>query len=619
VGSREITFAAMAASVAIIAIFLPVAFMKGVIGKFFLQFGITISVAVAFSLLEALTITPMRCARFVDSGERTTFIGRGIEALINLITRFYTRTLQWSLKLYGLVLIIAKLIMVFSLYSVKWINKEFSPAQDQSIFLVRVTTPIGSSLEYTDGKMKAAEDYFKSQKDVLQYYSATGGFGSSNETNTGMFFITLQPFEKRTVDPEKHRALTQLEIMGKTRAALKKIPDLKPIIQDLSMRGFTASRGFPIEFTVLGPDWDELYRQSKDLMEIMEKSGMMVDIDTNYLLGMPEVQITPNRTNAALHGVSVANIGETVKALVGGVLVGKYSKNGHRSDIRLQLPKEDVQVGQIKGLMVGNNRGSLIPLSQVVDIVTKPTLQQINRVNRERAISIYANLKPGASQQNAIEFLQKSAQASLTPGYRIEFSGSAQTFKESFESLIFALIMGLIVSYMVLGSQFNSFIDPVTVLMALPFSVSGAFVALLISHQSLNIYSMIGLILLMGIVKKNSILLVDFTNQIRDHEKRTVREALIRACPQRLRPILMTSIATIAGAVPAALAIGPGAETRVPMAIAVIGGVLVSTLLTLYVVPCAYLVFARLQKREHNMEETQKAFELAAQPRPVMT
>jgi HAE1 family hydrophobic/amphiphilic exporter-1 len=239
-----------------------------------------------------------------------------------------------------------------------------------------------------------------------------------------------------------------------------------------------------------------------------------------------------------------------------------------------------------------------------VRLVQRPAVQAISRINRERSITIFANVTKGQSQQHALDEAARIGKEVLPDGYHIALSGSSQTFKESFQSLIFALVLGLLVAYMVLASQFNSFIHPFTVLMALPFSASGAFIALLLAGQSMNIYSMIGLILLMGIVKKNSILLVDFTNQVREEKKLGVREALLEACPIRLRPILMTSMATIVGAVPAAIGIGPGAESRIPMAVAVIGGVLLSTLLTLYVVPCVYHVLSRVERRSARAEAT---------------
>ena len=241
------------------------------------------------------------------------------------------------------------------------------------------------------------------------------------------------------------------------------------------------------------------------------------------------------------------------------------------------------------------NSGEVVKLSELVDLVEKPALQTISRLNRARAITVYANLAPGHSQQDVLKAVEKLGLKELPPGYFLKLTGSAQSFKESFQSLLYAMLLGLLVSYMVLASQFNSFIHPVSVLVALPFSFSGAFAALLIFHQSINIYSLIGFILLMGIVKKNSILLVDFTNQCRD-EGSDVKASLLKACPVRLRPIIMTSMATVAGALPEALSLGPGAETTIPMAVAIIGGVIASTVLTLFVVPCAYSLLTRLER-----------------------
>jgi len=259
------------------------------------------------------------------------------------------------------------------------------------------------------------------------------------------------------------------------------------------------------------------------------------------------------------------------------------------------LPGQRSEANDIQRLWVWNNHGELVQLKEVVTITERPALLAVTRKDRERAISLFANVAPGQSQAAALAEVERIAKEVLPDGYRIIFSGSAATFHESFQSLLFALWLGILVAYMVLASQFNSYLHPVAVLLALPFSVSGALMALWVGRQSLNVYSLIGLVLLMGIVKKNSILLVEFTNQLRA-EGFGLGDALRRACPIRLRPILMTSISTVAAAVPPALALGPGAETRIPMAVTVIGGVALSTLLTLFVVPCAYSLLARFDR-----------------------
>jgi len=592
-GAREITFAAIAASIAILAIFIPVIFMQGIVGKFFFQFGVTISVAVIFSLVEALTITPMRCSQFLTVGH-TTGLGRGMDKLMKWLSETYRSTLKFILGHPKTVLIIAVLVFVLSLGLAMILKKEFIPPQDQSRFLARITLPLGSSIEKTDKLFKEAEKFLMQRPEVLTYYSAVGSF-TGGQVNQGFVFITMKPPKERPLLSGHHE--TQAEFMQIVRKQFSGITGVdRATIQDLSLTGFTAQRGFPVEFTVRGPDWEKLGQFSQEIMKRMKASGIMVDVDTDYQLGMPELQVYPDRQKAAEHGVSVLSIADTINAMVGGVRNGKFTSRGKRYDIRVRLAEADrSNTKDVQRMWVRNEFGEVVPLSAVVTTNEKPSLFSITRKNRERAVSIYANPASGHSQQEALDTVSKIGKELLPNDYHLVFSGGSQAFKDSFQSLIFALILGIFVAYMILGTQFNSFIHPFTVLLALPFSVTGAFLFLFLTHNSLNLYSMIGLILLMGIVKKNSILLVDFTN-VRRKQGMGVKEALLDACPIRLRPILMTSVAMIAAATPAALAIGPGSEVMVPMAVAVIGGVLFSTILTLFVVPCAYEVFSKLER-----------------------
>ncbi len=598
-GARQITFAAFASTLAIIAIFLPVAFMSGIIGRFFFQFGVTISVAVALSLLEALTLAPMRCSQFLQVGERRTALGKTVEGSFRWLAAHYQTVLDRALNHRVLVVVVAVAFFFASLCLVPLLRKEFVPPQDQSMFLVRLQTPVGSSIDFTSERFKKAEAFAMSRPEVDRYFGAIGGFGGG-EVNSGILFLVFrQPRQRPIVPPATHR-LSQQELMAIFRKELNAIPDLKAFVQDLSLSGFSAQRGFPIEMTVRGTDWDELAKSSEAMKDRMAKSGLMTDVDTDYLTGIPEVRVRPDRMQAAERGVSMETIGRTINALIGGERVGKYTRGGRRYDIRVRLiPSQRTQQQDIEQLWVWNNRGELVQLKDVVTITEKPALLTITRKGRERAISLFANVAPGISQADALQAAGRIAKEALPQGYHAVFGGSTETFKESFQSLIFALWLGVLVSYMVLASQYNSYLHPVTVLLALPFSVSGAVIALWLGRQSLNIYSLIGLILLMGIVKKNSILLVDFTNQLRE-QGLGVREALMKACPIRLRPILMTSVSTIAAAMPPAMAIGPGAETRIPMAIAVIGGVTLSTFLTLFVVPCAYSLFTKIERKRYE-------------------
>ncbi|HTB23276.1 MAG TPA: efflux RND transporter permease subunit [bacterium] len=615
-GARQITFAAVATSLAIVAIFLPVAFMSGVIGKYFYQFGITMVAAVALSLLEALTLTPMRCSQFVHVSSRTSAFGKAVERTLDWFAGLYARALPVALNHRWLVLIGALVFFVGSLFISLGLKKEFIPTQDQSVVFMSFKTPVGSSLAYTDTRMQLVERYLAKQPDVIKYYVSEGGrFGG--QLNTGFGLATLLPKGHRPVDAQLGRQPTEADLMNRFRKDLSKVPDLTPIMIDLSTRGFTSSRGYAIEAGVRGPDWDMLQSSGMKLMQAMKDSGMMVDVDTDFAAGMPEVDVVPNRIEAAKRGVSVGTIAQTVNAMVGGENVGFYPRDGHEDYIEVRLTDSArTRQEQINDLLLRNDRGEVVPMKDVVTLKDISTLSQITRDKRQRTITLYASCAPGVSQDVALAKMQSLAKQILPRGYYIVMGQGSDVFTQTFHDLLFALFFGVIVAYMILASQFNSFIDPLTVLMALPFSASGALAGLWLwpyltfnaqNALSLNIYSLIGMLLLMGIVKKNSIMLVDFTNEVRRIKKLPVREALLEACPVRYRPILMTSVAVMAAAVPEALGSGPGSETQVPMAVVLIFGVAVASVLTLFIVPCFYSVVAPLEGREAHQKLIEEA------------
>ncbi|MCE0498863.1 MAG: efflux RND transporter permease subunit, partial [Methylacidiphilales bacterium] len=603
-GAREITFAALAATIAVVAIFLPVAFMSGIIGRFFFQFGITISAAVLLSLVEAITVTPMRCSQFM--GDTRSGYARWAAEEFDKIGQGYRRVLAFCLDRRGPVLAVATVVFLLSLGLAWLLPKEFLPRQDQSSFLIRVQTPVHSSLAFTEEKLAEAEKILQTHPEIDHFFSAIGGFTSDTgaadgavtdgQVNSALIYVTLQPKSKRGTG--------QFALMDALRTELGKIPGMTAVPQDLASHDFIAGRGFPVELNLRGPDYGVLEQKSGEIIDAMNQTGEFRDIDTDFRNGMPEVRIYPDRDLATASGVSVDTIAGTVEAAIGGTVQGRYTNKDRRYDVRLRLEGgQRVGPDDILKLDVRTDYNELIPISSVIRTETVNTYQTIARTLRERSISIYANIAPGVSQSAALDQAEAIAKQALPAGYRVFLSGGAQTFRETFSSLTFALWLGVIVSYMVLASQFNSFVHPFAVLLSLPFSLSGAFFALWLTGQSLNLYSLIGLVLLMGIVKKNSILLVEFANQKRFMEGLSPREAILSAGPIRLRPILMTSLATLAAAVPPALALGPGAESRIPMAITVIGGVLVSTFFTLLVVPCAYSLLVRLESRSHPEQE----------------
>ncbi len=581
-GTKEITFAALAATIAVIAIFMPVAFMSGMIGKYFLQFGVTLSVAVSISYVEAITLAPARCAQMltVSSHGRTGF-GSLIERGFTALTRAYAFTLRHSLRVPSLVLVFAVALTVGAWWTAKQLGQEMVPSQDQSRLEVRIQTAVGADIEDTDRLVAKAEEKIAAMPEVEHVLSNIGRGRSK-------LSLTLVPPDKRK--------LTQQAFSSKLRRALSQIPGLKASVQDLSQQGFTGGRGRPIDFRVTGGDWNTLIELAKKLQTQLESSGVAVDLDSDYDLGPPELAIEPDRPRAEDVNVNVSDIAQTINALIGGTIVGQYSTAGRRMDIRMRLlASQRARPEDLERLRVRSQSGQLVPLSSVVDAAERPSLQTINRVNRQRAIRITGNVAPGHSQSDALSVVRGLSKG-LPVGYAIKLGGQSSDFGDAMSSLVFALIIGIAFAYMVLASQFNSLLHPVTVLTILPLSIAGAMAALYFTDRTLNVFSMIGLLLLMGIVKKNSIMLVDYANEVRQHEGLDALEAMKRAGPVRLRPILMTAAATMMAAVPAALGLGEGSETRGPMAISVLGGLILSTVLSLYVVPAFYVLADRAQR-----------------------
>ena len=599
-GTKEIAFAALAATLAVVAIFIPVVFMKGIIGRYFLQFGITLCLCVLLSYIEAVTLAPARCSQFLKTTrEGRNKIGLAVDREFGRLEKLYARVLHGGLRRPGLILVLAAILFAAAILVFTILPSEFVPSQDQSRIMVRMMTAVGSDITETDSLVIKAEDIVRRHPEVTQIFSFVGGMGGGG-VNSGMLYVTLVP--------PKERKLDQAGVSALIRRELNAIPGIRAVIQDTSQQGFTAQRGFPVEFSVRGSDWNQLVPLSQKVMSDLSASGAVVDLDSDYRVGMPELRVTPDRAVCADVGVSVDEVATTINALVGGIRVGKYSTGGRRLDVRLKLMAgQRSRPEDISRLRVRARNGELVPLSSLVVFEEKAALQAITRRDRERAISIYANVAPGHAQAEALRVVEGLGKT-LPVGYRLVLGGSSMAFRESMSSLLFAMFLGIAIAYMILASQFNSFKDPVTIITILPLSIAGAAFALLITRQSLNIFSMIGLLLLMGIVKKNSIILVDYANAFRE-KGFGAKEAMEKAGPIRLRPILMTATATMMAAIPPALGIGSGSEIRMPMAIAVIGGLVLSTALSLIVVPAFYVTSDKLAKKKKTAEvpEAQKA------------
>lgn len=582
-GTKEITFAALAATLAVIAIFLPVIFMGGVIGKFFFQFGVTLSVAVMLSYFEAITLAPARCSQILKaSREDRGRIGRAVDRAFSRFEKLYSRVLNAALRHPVKTLLGSLVFLASTLVLVKLIPTEFIPTQDQSRLNVRLSTEAGTTPLAAQPLLARAEARLMGHPEISHMLVTLSGSSGS---------ITL------TLVPPNERKQSAAQLSQSLRKELQGIAGLRASIQDPSQQGFGSTRSSPVDFTIRGADWEQLVKSSTDMKNALEAGGLVTDVNSDFALGGQELQVVPDRRRANDLGVSVSDLGSTVSALVGGNTIGKFSTQGRRVDIRMRLLLNQRQRPEdVSNIRVRSSSGQLIPMSMVVTQQETPVLQTISRLDRERAISISANVAPGHSQAEAMGKVYEMAKE-LPVGIRVVAGGQASQLEETTGGLAFALLVGIAVAYMVLASQFNSFLHPVTVLTILPLAVSGAILGLLLAGKSLNLFSMIGLLLLMGIVKKNSILLVEYAEHIREHEGADALTAASKAGPLRLRPIMMTTIATMMSAVPPILGLGPGTETRSPMAAAVLGGLAVSTVLSLLVVPSFYVVSDRLRSK----------------------
>jgi len=597
--TSEIGLAVMATTFAIVAIFLPVAFMKGMIGRFFLQFALTVVFSILVSLLVSLTLTPMLASIFLKPAvvklERTGVAPAAIRPRHRLADAFnrgynkleggYRRVLAFSLNHRAIVLIGAVILFAGSLYMTKYLGKEFTPPEDQGQFIVRLEAPIDYSVEKADELFRPAEEILRKMPEVRAVLYRLGIGGSINR---GIMMTSLVP--------KNERKKSQMDLKKEIRQKLRQFPGLKVSAEDFSMIG-GGQRQVPIQYSVRGPDLSAVQGYAKEIAGNFSKIPGVVDVDTSLEMGKPELKVYIDRDKAADLEVDVATVAEAINLLMSGETdVTKYKDEtrGKRYDVRIRLnPEERRDPDDLGRLYVRSRDGRLVELRNLVRIQEGGGPSVINREDRQRAITLFASLE-GMPLGEAMEKLNDIAARILPPDYLPKYRGQADTMAESFGYLLFAIVLGIAMAYMILAAQFESFVHPFTVLLSMPLSFIGAFSALLVTGNTISIFSFIGLILLMGLVKKNAILLVDYTNVLRGRGIER-REAILQAGPVRLRPILMTTFAMVFGMLPVAFGMGEGAETRSPMGIAVIGGLLTSLFLTLVVVPVAYDLFDDLQ------------------------
>ena len=494
---------------------------------------------------------------------------------------FYRVVLEYSLSYRKSMLIGALAIFALSLVLVYFMGKEFIPSEDQGNFLIRLEAPIDYSVDSVETYFKKAEELVKEIKEInsIYFFQGYGGYA-----NRAMMIVGLTPKAKRNKSQE--------DIKKEVRNKLRQISGLKVSAEDISMVG-GGQRQVPIQYSIRGLNLSASQGYAKQIAAEFSKLPGIVDVDTSQETGKPEYKVYIDRDRAADLGVDVASVAEAINLLISGELdIARYKDEarGKRYDIRVRLNPQDRESSSgLQRIYVRARDGKLVELSNIVKIQEGSGPSVINRIDRQRAVTIFASLE-GKPLGDAMQELNDIASRILPPDYLPKYQGMADTMKESFGYLLFALFLGIVMAYMILAAQFESFVHPVIVLLSMPLSFIGAFGALFITGKTMNIYSMIGLILLMGLVKKNAILLVDYTNVSRERGM-SKREAILHAGPVRMRPILMTTVAMIFGMLPVAIGVGEGSETRAPMGIAVIGGLITSLFLTLVVVPAAYDIF----------------------------
>ena len=584
-GAKEVGFPVIVASLSICIVFIPVAFIRGIMGRYLYPFGLTVGLAVLISLFISLTLTPMLCSRIIrvkrkGEGQRENIFYHTIEGALAAMNRAYRVLLGSALRHRGLVLLSAAGVFVLTLVLARVMKKQFLPSDDRSIYLVRMKAPVGSSLKYTEGFVKRVEDITLAEPENTMV-TGTIGTWSTDDVNTAMFFIAMEDWAKRK--------RSQQEIEDILREKFKAIPGVSMSVEEISPIG-RIGRTTDVNAIFKGPDMNKLAEYAIKIMSQYEKIPGIVGVDYDLELEKPETRVYIDRDKAADVGVKVSTIANTLRTLIDGYDAVKYEEEGERYDVRVRmLEAYRTKPSDLMNILVPAGDGKLIELRNLVNLQSGVSAQSIRRYDRQHAVSIFANARGNKTAGEAIEDLKRIAKQVLPKegGYELSFGGTSEDMMEMFQSLTFGFYLAIIVVYMLLAAQFESFIHPFTILFSLPLALFGAFGALYITGKTLNLFSLIGLVMLVGLVTRNAILLVDYTNILR--QRGLPRDqAILEAGPVRLRPVLMTALAVIFGLLPIALELSEGGEVRSPMAIAVGGGMFTSTFLTLVMIPVVY-------------------------------
>src|SRR5437016_532966 len=594
-GTNEIGFAVIATTIALVAVFTPLGFLRGTAGRLLSEFGIAVAGAVVISGFVALTLTPMLCAKILrmqhQHGKVFQMFERGFNALAERYAQLLRRAVDHRVAvLLGALAVVALSVVVFLVFPPTRLQNELIPDDDRGFFLVVVRGPEGASLPYTDGYVRQVEQIIGRTPDVNGYFTIVGGFAGG--VNSAFIGVILKDFG------ERHTTVQQM-IGGL-------FPQLMGISGVMAFPYAPGAIGFsqPIQYVVQNPDFAKLSEIMGPFVGRASQVKGLANVQTDLFVNKPELRVTFDRDRAEDLGVPVRDVASALQTFLGGRRVSTFTRNDKLYYVMVQLdPKDRATPSDMRGIYLRGKSGQLVQLDALANVQEGVGARQINHFNRIPAFTLSASLTPELAQGEALDSLDAVARQILPPGTTTTLAGESREYKESGSAIYFAFVIALIVVFMVLASQFESLLHPLTVLLAVPLAVTGALGTLKLAailHRSgatMNLYSQIGMILLIGLVCKNSILLVEYTNQLREKGLDTVA-AVLEAGRIRLRPILMTSVATIMGAVPVAWGVGAGSAARKPLGYAIVGGVFFSTALTLFVVPVAYILLDRLTARK---------------------
>jgi len=605
-GTKQVAFAVISTTAVLVAVFLPIGFLEGNTGRLFRELSVALAAAVAISALVALTLTPMMSSKLVrpHTQSRPMRLNVWVGDRLERIARGYRRVLERSIDRLWLfvVLMLGAFVAVGVLY--RLVPSELAPPEDRGVFFASIVGPEGAGFDYTVEQVRQVENVLLKQvgegKPLQRVNTRVpGGFGASEEMHTGQAIVFLHDWDKRDVSTD--------DVVAQVRRTTAGLPGVRVNPQVRS--GLTRGGGQPFQIVIGGPDYAELAQWRDRILARMEQNPRFFAADSDYKETRPQMRVVIDRVRAADLGVSVTEIGRTLETMMGSRRVTTYVENGEEYDVVLQAGRAvRATPSDLAAIQVRGGNGDLIPLSNLVKIGELAEAGSLNRFNRLRAITVSAGLAPGYRMGDAVAWAEQVVREELPETAQIDWKGESREFRKAGSAVLLTFALALLVVYLVLAAQFESFVHPLVIMLTVPLGVLGALLGLWLAGSTLNLFSQIGIVMLVGLAAKNGILIVEFANQLRD-EGRDVREAILESCAVRLRPILMTSVATVVGAIPLVVAGGPGSASRFTIGIVVIFGVSFSTLLSLFVVPAFYRVLAPYTRSPEAVKQALAALE----------